>query len=109
MGSDVFDEAIIRDEGSQPGIKPVMLKNLVGKGHPEFSSNRQQDAQEFYLYLMTLIERCHRNQDIPIPSNMFKFCVEDRTECAGQVRYKTRNEMFLPFNIPMQAATNIAE
>jgi len=108
-GTNEVQESVLCDEGSQPGIKPLMLKNLIGKGHPEFSSNRQQDAQEYYLYLITLIERCHRNQDIPVPSNMFKFCVEDRTECAGQVRYKTRNEMFLPFNIPMQAATNIAE
>jgi len=108
-GPDQVKEAVIRDEGSQPGVKPVMLKNLVGKGHHEFSTNKQQDAQEFYLYLLTLIERSHRSNDAPPPTNLFKFCVEDRTECAGQVRYKTRNEMFLPFNIPMEAASNIQE
>jgi len=109
MGSDVFDEAIIRDEGSQPGVKPVMFKNLVGKGHPEFSSNRQQDAQEFYLYLMTLLERSHHNHSVPPPSDVFRFGVQDRIECAGHVRYKTRNEYFLPLNIPLKAATNLAE
>jgi len=109
LGPDKVKEAVLRDEGSQPGVKPLMLKNLVGRGHHEFSSNRQQDAQEFYLHLLTMIERVHRNDNNPSPSNLFKFCVEDRTECAGQVRYKTRNEMFLPFNIPMEAASNIPE
>ena len=27
------------------GIKPVMFKNLIGRGHPEFSGKQQQDAQ----------------------------------------------------------------
>ena len=27
------------------GIKPVMFKNLIGRGHPEFSGKGQQDAQ----------------------------------------------------------------
>jgi ubiquitin carboxyl-terminal hydrolase 5/13 len=109
LGPDKVKEAVLRDEGSQPGVKPVMLKNLLGRGHHEFSSTRQQDAQEFYLHLLTLIERAHRNNDNLPPSNLFKFSVEDRTECAGQVRYKTRNEMFLPFNIPLEAASNFLE
>eukprot|EP00088_Acartia_fossae_P049859 TRINITY_DN5528_c0_g1_i1.p1 TRINITY_DN5528_c0_g1~~TRINITY_DN5528_c0_g1_i1.p1 ORF type:complete len:817 (-),score=299.72 TRINITY_DN5528_c0_g1_i1:195-2645(-) len=108
-GIDEVKEAVLRDEGSQPGVKPLMLKNLVGRGHHEFSSNRQQDAQEFFIYLLTLIERAHRNNDVEPPSNLFKFAVEDRTEVADQVKYKSRNEIFLPFNIPMDAATNAAD
>ena len=30
------------------GVQPRMFKSLVGKGHPEFSSARQQDAQEYW-------------------------------------------------------------
>jgi ubiquitin carboxyl-terminal hydrolase 5/13 len=33
-----------------------MFKNLVGKGHPEFSSNRQQDSAEYLQYLFTHIQ-----------------------------------------------------
>lgn len=33
-----------------------MFKALISKGHPEFSSNRQQDAQEFFLHLINLVE-----------------------------------------------------
>ena len=34
-----------------------MFKTLIGHGHPEFSTNRQQDAQEFFLHLFTTIDR----------------------------------------------------
>ena len=33
-----------------------MFKAVIGKGHPAFSSKNQQDAQEFFLYLLTVIE-----------------------------------------------------
>ena len=34
-----------------------MFKALVGRGHPEFSTNRQQDAQEFLLHLLNMVDR----------------------------------------------------
>lgn len=40
----------------QKGVSPRMLKALVSRGHPEFSSNRQQDAHEFLLHLVNLVE-----------------------------------------------------
>lgn len=33
-----------------------MFKTLIGRGHPEFSTRRQQDAQEFLLHLISLVE-----------------------------------------------------
>jgi ubiquitin carboxyl-terminal hydrolase 5/13 len=30
----------------QDGIRPQSFKNFIGKGHEEFASGRQQDAQE---------------------------------------------------------------
>ncbi|KAL3215825.1 hypothetical protein MRX96_033440 [Rhipicephalus microplus] len=39
----------------QEGIKPRMFKTLVGRNHPEFSTKRQQDAQEFFLYFLELV------------------------------------------------------
>lgn len=38
------------------GIRPNSFKLLIGKGHPEFATQKQQDAQEFFLYLVSLIE-----------------------------------------------------
>ena len=34
-----------------------MFKAVVGHGHPEFATNRQQDAQEFLLHLLNMIDR----------------------------------------------------
>lgn len=38
------------------GIRPLMFKTLVGRGHPEFSTKRQQDAQEYLLHLLAMVE-----------------------------------------------------
>lgn len=43
-------------QGDQVGIAPRMFKALVGRGHPEFSTNRQQDAQEFLLHFINMVE-----------------------------------------------------
>lgn len=40
---------------SRQGIPPRMFKVLIGRGHAGFFSNRQQDAQEFLLYLINLL------------------------------------------------------
>lgn len=40
----------------QKGVSPRMLKALVSRGHPEFSSNRQQDAHELLLHIINLVE-----------------------------------------------------
>lgn len=40
----------------QKGVSPRMLKALVSRGHPEFSSNRQQDAHEFLQHMVNLVE-----------------------------------------------------
>ena len=37
-----------------------MFKALIGKDHPEFSTKRQQDAQEFLLHIINTIEVCMR-------------------------------------------------
>ncbi len=37
------------------GIKPEMFKRIVGKGHAEFATKRQQDAQEYLLHVINLI------------------------------------------------------
>lgn len=39
-----------------PGIPPNMFKNLIGKNHPDFSSKKQQDAQEYLLHFINILE-----------------------------------------------------
>lgn len=40
----------------QDGIRPYMFKMLVGKGHPEFQTERQQDATEYLRHLFTFMQ-----------------------------------------------------
>ena len=41
----------------QKGIKPTGFKALIGKGHEEFSTMKQQDSEEFFTYLITVLRR----------------------------------------------------
>ncbi|XP_064598849.1 ubiquitin carboxyl-terminal hydrolase 5-like [Liolophura sinensis] len=88
------------------GIRPQMFKSLIGRGHPEFSTKRQQDAQEFLLHIINVIERNSRGTENPTDS--FKYEVEERVQCGGssKVRYSKRSEYLLSLNIPLEAAVN---
>lgn len=44
------------NDESRQGIPPRMFKILAGRGHAGFSSNRQQDAQEFLLHLIDILD-----------------------------------------------------
>ncbi|CAG9561713.1 unnamed protein product [Danaus chrysippus] len=92
--------------GGQAGVSPHMYRALAGRGHREFSSKRQQDAHEFYLHLLTLIERNSRHK--PNPADCLKLTVEERVQCTESlcVRYTRRVEHHLPLPVPVAAATN---
>ncbi|OQV13825.1 Ubiquitin carboxyl-terminal hydrolase 5 [Hypsibius exemplaris] len=94
------------ETSSVEGIRPYMFKSLVGKDHPEFGTKRQQDAEEFFRHLMTMIERCDRSG--PSATDAFQYKVEERTQCgqSGKVRYTTRGDCVWSVMIPTEAAMN---
>jgi ubiquitin carboxyl-terminal hydrolase 5/13 len=48
----------------QEGIRPAGFKALIGKGHEEFSTMRQQDSEEFFTHLITVLRRdMHKYRD----------------------------------------------
>jgi ubiquitin carboxyl-terminal hydrolase 5/13 len=97
----------------QEGIRPIMFKTLVGKDHPEFSTMRQQDSEEFFKYLVSMIQKSNAAQAVVPgttldneasgdPTDIFKFQMQERlqcTECKG-VRYKTVSEESVSMNVP---------
>lgn len=103
-----YSKKVEEDENSdtQLGISPYSFKALIGKGHPEFSTKKQQDAQELFLYMIDLLEKQGRNERNP--ANCFKFKVEEKLQCDSSKRvcYIHRTEYCLPFPIPLEAATN---
>ncbi|KAL2643337.1 hypothetical protein R1flu_010924 [Riccia fluitans] len=99
------DEA---DKITQDGIPPRMFKSLIGAGHPEFASARQQDALEFFQHFLEQVERAHASNPLEDPSRAFRFYVEERIMCSTsrKVRYTQKIDNVLSLNIPLQAAVN---
>uniref|UniRef100_A0A8C7T1K1 Ubiquitin carboxyl-terminal hydrolase n=1 Tax=Oncorhynchus mykiss TaxID=8022 RepID=A0A8C7T1K1_ONCMY len=111
----IFDEAPsdptqdFKTQGDQVGIAARMFKALVGRGHPEFSTNRQQDAQEFLLHFINMVERnCRSGVN---PSEAFRFLVEERIVCqqSQKAKYTQRVDYILQLPVPMDQATNTEE
>uniref|UniRef100_A0A8C5PH46 Triosephosphate isomerase n=1 Tax=Leptobrachium leishanense TaxID=445787 RepID=A0A8C5PH46_9ANUR len=103
------NDAASEQRGLQDGIAPRMFKALVGKGHPEFSTNRQQDAQEFFLHFINMVERNCRSSSNP--NEVFRFLVEEKIKClvSQKVKYTQRVEYILQLPVPMEAALNKEE
>uniref|UniRef100_A0AAR2INK3 Ubiquitin carboxyl-terminal hydrolase n=1 Tax=Pygocentrus nattereri TaxID=42514 RepID=A0AAR2INK3_PYGNA len=98
-----------KTQGDQVGIAPRMFKALVGRGHPEFSTNRQQDAQEFLLHFINMVERnCRSGAN---PSEAFRFLVEERIVCqqSQKAKYTQRVDYIVQLPVPMDQATNTDE
>ncbi|XP_063934124.1 ubiquitin carboxyl-terminal hydrolase 5-like isoform X2 [Zophobas morio] len=93
------------------GIRPSMFKALVGKGHPEFATGRQQDASEFYQYLMEYIHRKETSRGQLDPSQVFRFQLEEKLVCgaSGHVRYTQFSENMLSLTISSEMAANEME
>lgn len=99
-------------ESDSVGISPFMFKSLIGKNHVDFSSKQQQDAQEFYLHLIDVLDKNKNNRPDKVnPVDALTFAVEDRFECttSGKVKYIRRNEYCLPLPIPLHLASNLSE
>ncbi|PKX99692.1 cysteine proteinase [Aspergillus campestris IBT 28561] len=76
---------------NQKGLVPSMFKHLVGRGHEEFSTMRQQDAFEFLLHLFKLV-------------NHGSFAVEQRLQClnCSKVRYRVDEQDNLSIPVPVR-------
>ncbi|XP_056458452.1 ubiquitin carboxyl-terminal hydrolase 5 isoform X1 [Gadus chalcogrammus] len=103
------DNGTAEPRGDQVGIAPRMFKALIGRGHAEFSTNRQQDAQEFLLHFINMVERnCRSGAN---PSEAFRFLVEERIVCqqSHKAKYTQRVDYILQLPVPMDQATNTEE
>ena len=91
---------------SQDGIAPAMFKALVGKGHEEFSTMRQQDAYEFFQYLIKTITQKEHATKTADPTSQFEFAVEQRLQCGKcrKVRYQTDTTNSISVNVPARPA-----
>jgi len=100
-------------------VRPAAFKALIGRGHPEFSSARQQDAVEFLQHFLNTLARAERGAAAAgrLPpgarptADALRFAVEERVACGatGAVRYSnTDGHNVLSLDIPLACATNAA-
>jgi ubiquitin carboxyl-terminal hydrolase 5/13 len=107
-------------EEYQSGIAPRMLKHLIGAGHPEFAGMKQQDAQEFLMWLLSRIQRKGKatgqvetlltkeeaNKSgwggYVDPTRCFRFVIQQRIQClgCGGVKYRLDEVDNLNITIP---------
>jgi len=102
--SDVVASELSPEILHQKGLAPSMLKHLVGRGHAEFSTMRQQDAFEFLLHLFKLITRSHQSASLPDPTQAFRFIMEQRLQCLNckKVRYSVDEQDNISIPVPIR-------
>ncbi|KAI5860799.1 ubiquitinyl hydrolase [Durotheca rogersii] len=90
--------------GHQRGLSPSMLKHLIGRGHAEFSTMRQQDAFEFLQHLIKLITRSQNSPNLADPTQPFRFVLEQRLQClrCKKVRYTTTEQDSIFIDVPLK-------
>ncbi|VDL73570.1 unnamed protein product [Nippostrongylus brasiliensis] len=89
------------ENSSLNGIKPSQFKRVVAGAHPEFSSAKQQDAEEYVRFLLDKISS-NTPVDAQDPTLSLKFKMESRFEdiASTMVRYTDREETVLAVPIP---------
>lgn len=92
----------------QKGLAPAMFKHLIGRGHEEFSTMRQQDAFEFLLHLFKLINLSTHPEGLNSPTHPFSFAMEQRLQCVNckKVRYKVDEQDNVSIPVPAQRLTS---
>ncbi|KAK3067240.1 ubiquitin C-terminal hydrolase Ubp14, partial [Teratosphaeriaceae sp. CCFEE 6253] len=109
-GSSDVDASVDTEEVPwQRGLAPAMLKHLVGKGHAEFSTMRQQDSFELLLHILKLITRSQAGargqyKDITDPVDSMRFVMEQKLQClhCQKVKYRTDEMENLSVAVPIK-------
>lgn len=88
----------------QKGLSPSMLKHLIGRGHAEFSTMRQQDAFELLQHLVKLITRSQHPEDLGDPTKDMRFVMEQRLQCLNckKVRYSSNEQDSIFIDVPLE-------
>ncbi|GMH39787.1 hypothetical protein BSKO_07685 [Bryopsis sp. KO-2023] len=99
-------------------VKPQFFKTIVGRGHREFSTMHQQDASEYFMHVMEVLDKTEEKdvdrlgiRDEPPTSHAFAFQLEERIQCmeSNRVQYKREAYKVLMLDIPIEAASNKEE
>lgn len=100
--SDVIVSEYSPEVPHQKGLAPAMLKHLIGRGHEDFSTMRQQDASELLLHLFKVITCSSHPAPLEDPVQAFRFVMEQRLQCmtCKKVRYRTDEQDHILISVP---------
>jgi len=103
-GTDVIASEHSPEIPHQKGLAPAMFKHLMGRGHEEFSTMRQQDAFELLLHLFKLISRSQHPSSLQDPVQSFRFVMEQRLQCLSckKIRYRTDEQDNISIPVPIR-------
>lgn len=92
----------------QRGLAPTMFKYLIGQGHEEFATMRQQDAFEFLLHLFKSVSLSKHTSGQVNPVQHFRFAVEQRLRClcCKRVRYKVDEQDNISVAVPARRVSS---
>ncbi|KAF9887565.1 hypothetical protein FE257_009777 [Aspergillus nanangensis] len=95
----------------QKGLAPAMFKHLVGRGHEEFSTMRQQDAFEFLTHVFKLVNLSTHPEGLGNPIGCFNFLVEQRLQCSScqKVRYSENCQDNISIPVPARRLASIGD
>ncbi|KAL6305707.1 ubiquitin carboxyl-terminal hydrolase 14 [Sparassis latifolia] len=90
----------------QEGVRPAGFKALIGRGHEEFATMRQQDSEEFFTYLLTVLRRHAKKTQVQAqePTEVFQFGMEQRLQCGEckGVRYRVDQMDVVSVPVPVK-------
>lgn len=98
----------------QEGLRPTSFKALIGKGHEEFATMKQQDAEEFFSHLIKVLrqnaKRLNLNAEVQ-PTEIFRFGMEQRLQCRDckKVRYRIDSQDSVGIPVPASEKGKDAE
>jgi len=102
---------IERDEENSLAAVPRMIKDTLGKDHPDYRGKEQQDSVEYLRHILAKIAAMDENSTHPNanPGQWFQFVNEERLQCrqSNMVKYKKSTSAVLSLTIPMHKATNM--
>ena len=65
----------------QPGLKLNNFKNTAAEKNQEFLGNKQQDAQEYLLHLLNVLEKQEKKYNLPSSTALLTSHIFERYTC----------------------------
>ena len=96
-----------KEGAKENGVRPLVFRRLAGHGHVEFSTAKQQDAEEYIRHLFEKIDQNVRGEINPV--NSFRFLLVSRfvDELSDCVRYLNREETILSLPVPFEECRDV--